>query len=293
MPGGGHTGRVPRLRETAADRLDVLRGALAGAADWRDAEARARARAAVRAVAGRRAGDGLAISHLAGEGAREVLLHRPSAARGAPVVDAELLTRAAATGRGVVVSFCHFGPFAGLGVSLAPHVPRLHMVTGAWLADPPPGIPQPPRRDRWRALFDAAGVALVNAEDGGGERIRALLAGGQVVAITFDWPGSVETPFLGRPTWLASGSARLAADTGALIVPAMRRWRRLRPQTVVAPPLDPRDHADWRALHERLAAVHSHWIAQRPAALEDPRRPGAWEATATADAWGPLPHRQS
>lgn len=176
---------------------------------------------------------------------------------------------------------------------LAPHVPRLHMVTGAWLADPPPGIPQPPRRDRWRALFDAAGVALVNAEDGGGERIRALLAGGQVVAITFDWPGSVETPFLGRPTWLASGSARLAADTGALIVPAMRRWRRLRPQTVVAPPLDPRDHADWRALHERLAAVHSHWIAQRPAALEDPRRPGAWEATATADAWGPLPHRQS
>lgn len=279
---------MPR-RADLADRLAVLRAAGAGAAAWRDPAARVRARAAVRAVAGASAGDTLALAHLAEEGARELVLHRPRLLSRGPVRGADLLARAHASGRGVLVTYCHLGPFPALGVTLAAFVPDVFTVGGAWIADPPPGIPQPPRRDRWRAIFDAAGVRLVNAESGGGERIRELLGAGEVVSMTFDWPGSVETPFLGRPTWLASGTARLTTETGALVLPAMRRWRRGLPETVIAPPLDPRDFRDWRALHERIAALHTSWIAARPAALEDPRRPGAWEDRATAAAWGPRP----
>lgn len=60
------------------------------------------------------------------------------------------------------------------------------------------------------------------------------------------------------------------------------------PETIVAPPLDPRDHSGWQDLHGAIAAVHERWIAAAPAALEDPRRQGAWGATATAESWGPV-----
>lgn len=276
------------VRIHLGDRLTVLRGALRGARGWSRPAVRARARAAVSAVAGSGRRDRLAIAHLAEDGAREALLRRPQAIRRAQTHGADILTSAAASGRGVIVSYCHFGPFPGLAPSLAPCVPRLHAVSGPWLADPPPDVPQPSRVRRWRALFEDADIALVSADRGASERIRSLLAAGEVVTMTFDWPGPVETRFLGRPTWLVSGSARLAIETGALVVPAMRRWRRLLPETIVAPPLDPRDHSGWQDLHGAIAAVHERWIAAAPAALEDPRRQGAWGATATAESWGPV-----
>jgi len=270
------------------DRLTVLAGGLRGAGGWLVPGTRARARAAVAAVAGPGGRPTLAVAHLAQEGAREALLRCPAAVRQAPVRNAQLLIGAAAAGRGVIVSYCHLGPFPGIGASLLSCVPRLHVVAGSWLAAPPPDALRSPRVQRWRLLYDDPRLALVSAEDDASERIRGLLGAGEVVAMTFDWPGATETHFLGRPTWLVSGSARLAAETDALLVPATRRWRRLLPETEIGPPLDPRDHSGWRDLHTSIAAVHERWINARPAALEDPRRPGAWGATATAEAWGPV-----
>ncbi len=103
--------------------------------------------------------------------------------------------------------------------------------------------------------------------------------------MTFDWPGSTQTEFLGKPVRLTSGTARLAAGTDALIVPAERRFQRLGARTEFGSPLDPGHHAGWRELHDELAARHTARILRRPAALEDPRRPGAWGAGATAERW--------
>lgn len=275
----------PRL----AGRLTVLAGGLRGAVGWLVPASRARARAAIEAVSGPGRRDALAVAHLVQDGAREALLRCPGAVRRAPVRNARLLVGAAASGRGVIVSYCHLGPFPGIGASLVSCLPRAHVVAGSWLAAPSPGAPLSKRVRRWRALYDDPGLTLVNAEDDASKRIRALLEAGEVVAMTFDWPGATETQFLGRPAWLVSGTARLAVETGALVVPATRRWRRLLPETEIASPLDPRAHAGWRDLHLSIAAVHERWIAARPAALENPRREGAWGATATAESWGPLP----
>jgi lauroyl/myristoyl acyltransferase len=103
-----------------------------------------------------------------------------------------------------------------------------------------------------------------------------VLRRGGLVANAFDVPGDEPTPFLGRDVRLVSGTARLAAETGALVVPVWRARVRWRVITVAGEPLDPRSFADWRALQRALAAVHGGWIRRRPAALEDPVRPEWW-----------------
>ena len=84
---------------------------------------------------------------------------------------------------------------------------------------------------------------------------------------------------------MATGTARLAAATDALVLPGGRELRRYRPVTVLEAPLDPRDHSGWQSLHQAIADRYSKRILADPAVLEDPRRGGAWEDGATADAW--------
>jgi lauroyl/myristoyl acyltransferase len=117
------------------------------------------------------------------------------------------------------------------------------------------------------------------------ERLCALLADGHIVTLAFDWPGATATRFLGRPVSMASGTARLAHHTGALVVPMRRTVRRWRGHATFGPAIDPRDHGDRRSLHEHLATVHERWIREDPAALEDPRRPGCWGPAATSAGW--------
>jgi hypothetical protein len=269
---------------TLGDRAALLRGALSGAATWRDAGQRERARRAVEAVAGPGpVPDRLAVAHLAHEGLRSALLERPGVASGPRSTGAEHLHRAARSGRGAIVSYCHLAAFPGLGASLGHLLADVHVVGGRWLAEPGPNPTE--RARRWRAMYDRLGVPVIDAEAGPARRIAALLREGRVVSLTFDWPGATPTRFLGRPTAMASGTARLAAETGALVVPTVRRWRGLLPDTVFHAPIDPGDHAGWQPLHAALAAWHGDQIARRRAALEDPRRPGAWGERATGAAW--------
>ncbi len=201
-----------------------------------------------------------------------------------PVEGAEHLCTAYAQGRGVVVSFCHFGLFPGNAITVAEQTgAQVHPVAGAWLAQASPeGLS--PRARRWRAAYEAAGVRLVDA-DASFERLCALLAEGHIVTMAFDWPGTTATRFLGRPVSMAGGTARLAHHAGALVVPVRRTLRRGRGRATFGPALDPRDHGDRRSIHEDLAAVHERWILEDPAALEDPRRPGCWGPAATSAGW--------
>jgi len=276
---------------TAASRRLLARGAIAlafarGRVRWLEPRARERSRRAIEAIVGAGpARDVLARSHLGHAYAREKFIRRPSMVQDIPVDGAQHLRAACAAGRGVLVSYCHLGPFPGVAVTVAEHADNVHQVAGMWLASPPAGVPQGPRWHQWRSMFSRAGVPLIPAE-WSFPVIAGLLAKGAVVVMAFDWPGSAETTFLGKPVWLASGTARLASETGALVVPVKREFRRLEARTVFGPVLDPRQQPGWGALHDALAAQHERWILDCPAALEDPRRAGAWEDAATAERWG-------
>lgn len=266
--------------------MAVALGFAAGLLRWLGPAARARSRRAIDAVVAPGSGrDALARAHLAHTAAREQLLQRPWLVSGMPVDDIAHLRAACSHGRGVLVSYCHFGPFPGIGVTVREHVENVHHVAGGWLAAPRPEFTTA-RVTRWRSIFENAGVPLITAE-GCFPVVAELLRSGAVVVMAFDWPGSAETRFLGKPVWLASGSARLAKSTGAIVVPAMRHFNRLQVRTRFGAPLDPRSHTDWCGLHAALAAQHEQWILAQPAALEDPRRDRAWGAAATAQRWGP------
>ena len=189
-------------------------------------------------------------------------------AAGIPLTGADELRAALCGGRGVLASYCHLGPFAGIGVTIAEHAGDVHQVIGPWLLEPQRG-PAERRRRAWLSMFDAAGVPMIVAT-GCFPAVLERLRSGAVVVMAFDWPGSTETMFLGRPAMLVSGTARLAVEADALVVPVARSFRGLRLRTVAGPPLDPRRHSGWRDLHAALAARHGRWILERPGALEDP-----------------------
>jgi hypothetical protein len=254
------------------DAVAMMLSSARGRLRWLRPRAREQSRRAMDAILGPDPVlDSEARDHLAHHAVREEFIRRPWMVRGTPVEGVEHLQRAHATGRGVLVSYCHLGPFPGLGVTTAEHAADVHQVALAWLANPQPDPSQLARRQAWRSMFTAAGVPLIVAE-GCFPVVRDLLARGAVVVMAFDWPGSAESMFLGRPVALASGTARLSHMTGALVVPVMRYLHRWRPRTVFGPAIDPAHSAGWPDVHAAVAARHERWILERPAALEDPRR---------------------
>ncbi len=268
------------------DRAAMAAAGVRGRLRWLEPEERDRARRAMDAVAGPTTGlDRLVVRHLARHEQRERFVARPAALSGrVPVAGAEHLRAAYAEGRGVVASYCHLGLFLGIGMTVAAQTGApVHPVAGTWLAQASAAA-ESPRAERWRAAYEAAGIRLVEA-DASFERLCAVLADGHIVTLAYDWPGATATRFLGRPVAMASGTARLAHHTGALVVPMRRTVRRWRARATFGPAIDPRDHDDWTTVHEDLAVVHERWILEDPAALEDPRRPGCWGPAATSAGW--------
>jgi lauroyl/myristoyl acyltransferase len=266
-------------------RVALARAATRGRRTWRDPAVRAAARASAEAIAGPGPRvDRIARRHLATSAAREALIHRPEIQALVRLLGTEHLDSARASGRGVIVSHVHWGPFPGYSGTLASLVPGMPIVVGSWLLIDQPDPVAGPRQRAWRANLERSGARLIGA-DGSYDELERLLRAGETTFIAFDLPGRHETRFLGRPAMLASGSARLASATDALVVPGERRMHRGLPVQEFFPALDPRDHAGWQGLHQALADLYSARVRTDPAWLEDPRRGGAWEDGATADGW--------
>jgi lauroyl/myristoyl acyltransferase len=266
--------RRRRIPSPVAVAVAVARGRRA----WRDPQARAGARAAIEAIVGNvPERDALARRHLVETAVREELIWRPWQLSGARLDGRAHLEDALATRRGVIASFVHSGPFPGVGGALAEVSDRTHTVVGGWLHDRSDDRAEERRRLRWRANLGLAGASVIEAA-GSYAAIAALLRAGELVAMGFDVPGTDETEFIGRRIALVSGTARLAFETGALVVPVWRARDRWRPLTIAAPAVDPAGHATWQELHAALASIHSRWILARPAELENPCRPGWWGA---------------
>ena len=175
-------------------RMAVALGYARGRLQWLRPGARRQSRLAVSAVAGANADDRMAREHLAHGAARDQLLRQPWIVRETAVEGGHHLRSAKAAGRGVILSYCHFGPFPAIGVTALTLVGDVHQVAGAWLAAPRPDFITP-RVRRWRRLFDEAGVPLISA-DGCFPVVSELLRRGAVVVMAFDWPDRSTHAFL-------------------------------------------------------------------------------------------------
>lgn len=186
--------------------------------------------------------------------------------------------------RGVLLSSCHTGPVFQTMSVIAARGRGSFCVAAPWFFEPPSHDYWGRRVARWWRVAAARREHVIMSA-GCFPVLRALLGQGELVWLLFDMPGSRETHFLGKPVMLASSSARLASEADALILPLRARREGRRTWVDVAQALDPRRHSDEQELHAALAVVHERWILERPAALEDPGRKGAWEEGASPERW--------
>jgi hypothetical protein len=279
----------PSLRRLLPSRMMMRRAEARGRTLWAESpKGREQAHAAIGPIVGGtpRVGEieQLARRHLVEKEAQKTLFWQPwSTAKMDPTSTAHL-HEALASNRGVLLSTCHLGPFFMLMsvVTMLGYIP--YAVAAPWFFAKPSPDYWGRRLARWRQQTAARGERLVPSE-GSFAVLRTLLERGSLVNVYFDMPGSRETSFLGKPVMLASGTARLALETDALVLPMRARRERHRVWVDVEAPLDPHEFAGVDDMHDTLAAIHEHWVLELPATLEDPNRPGAWEQSATAEAW--------
>jgi len=200
-----------------------------------------------------------------------------------PEIDAasaERLRAALGGNRGVLLSSCHLGPFFMSVPAVATMGVVPYTVAGPWFFETP-------SHDHWGrrlALWQKRSASRMVLSTGSFPILSALLARGETIFLFFDMPGSHETRFLGKTAMLADGSARLAVESDAIVLPLRSRSIGHRVSLDVGAPLDPRQFAGARELHAALARRHEHWILESPAAMADPRSFG-WGAGATPLEW--------
>ena len=280
--------RTSRLRELVPTRLAVHRAERRGRALWaRSAAVREDALAAMRTIVAATAREDelaeLAEQRVIEEEVERALFWGRWAAPRVDVASRENLERARASGRGVIASVCHMGP-AGPGRAALASRRTFYSTTASWFFEEPTRDYWGRRIARWhRGIYARRQRAL----DGSGSFgvLCRLLEEGELVLVQYDMPGSRETHFLGKPVMLTSGTVRLAFAADAVVLPMRNRREGHRVCVDILAALDPREHDGEQALHEALAELHERWILELPAALEDPRRPGAWESGATPLAW--------
>jgi lauroyl/myristoyl acyltransferase len=280
----------PLLHRLRPGRLDVLVGELRGRIVWRrNREAREDARATMRAILAGTARDreleSLARRHVIETESNMALFWQPPRDARMDAGSSAHLQSALASGRGVLLSCCHVGPWFDLATPVELNGRRAYAVFGDWFFETPTPNLWGRRLVHWQRKSAARKLERVIPASRSFVVIRDLLEAGEVVQSFFDMPGPHLTNFLGKPVMLADGTARLAVDADAVVLPARSRRVGHRSFTDFAAPLDARDFDDAEELHERLAAIHSELILEVAETLEDPRRDGAWEAGATAAAW--------
>jgi lauroyl/myristoyl acyltransferase len=223
----------------------------------------------------------LAREHVVETQAWEAMFWQPWPRQRIDARSSELLQTICAGERGVLLSACHCGPYFNKARTLVSIGIEPAVVSGDWFFEPPSPDYWGRRLARWRrGLPD---LPLIRPR-GSFRVLASLLAEGATVLVYFDMPGRHETNFLGKPVMLVDGSARLAVETGALVLPVRSRRVGHRPLVEAGEPLDPRDFAGVDELHEALARVHERAILEHPAAMADPSEFG-WEQEAGPDAW--------
>jgi lauroyl/myristoyl acyltransferase len=223
----------------------------------------------------------IARRHLVEVEAWEALFWQPWRSARVDAPSRELLLRACAGERGALLSACHLGPYYrksrtlnGLGIE--PYV-----VIGQFFFEQPSNDYWGRRVARWRR--GVPDVPVIPPR-GSFQILARALEHRETVLLYYDMPGRRETNFLGKPVMLVDGTARLAVETGALVVPVRSRRTGPHIRLEAGVPLDPHHHGGVEGLHEELARIHERWILEEPFAMADPSEYG-WGDGATATRW--------
>jgi lauroyl/myristoyl acyltransferase len=279
----------PGLRRLAPRSLIVAAAQSRGRALWRrDPETRRYTTAMMETVVTgtARAGEAkqLACQYLAEQAAEQELFWLPWRLPALDRRSREHADRALASGRGVLISSCHTSAIYMTCWPISELGRRVYLTAAPWYFGEPGNDYWGRRLVRFRREV-AKRNELVLPAPGSFPMLRQLLEWGEVVNVLFDMPGGTATNFLGKPVMLSSGSARLAAEADALVLPVRTRRVGADFRVDVCAPLDPRAFDDHEELHRSLAAIHERHILEQPQALEDPNRPGAWEGVASTCGW--------
>ena len=203
---------------------------------------------------------------------------RPWLMRSGGVENLEHMRASQASGRGVVAVFPHYGmPYAIFPIFHRFGIPAWTVAAPHHYVNIPEGYSGMFAR-RGRRYVDMIGPERALPRPGTYERSAELLRSGETVCIAFDVVGGMPTGFLGRTIPLASGPARLAIETDALVQPMVVRRREIRPVLRFGAPLDSRDFGDASSLQAAIAAVMEGWTLEAPEAASAAGDPARWPA---------------
>jgi lauroyl/myristoyl acyltransferase len=279
----------PTLHRLLPGRHAVLLGQAHGNLVWLTRPVvRANARATMEAIVGAtpRAHEARALArrHVTEKFALRMIFWQPPAVASIDERSRANLLAALATGRGVMLSACHMGPCFDIASPVLGVGRRSFQIAGSWFFDPAPPNYAGRRVAWWWQKVEKRGTFLVRANRST-PTVLALLKEGEIISLYFDVIGRHSSVLLGKPVSLAPGTAKLARKGEALILPLRARRTGARVCVDILPALDARDFEDPEHLHDELARIHSELILEFAETLEDPRRAGAWEHGAKADAW--------
>lgn len=205
---------------------------------------------------------------------RSELRYHPRLIARQRVTNLEALTRARATGRGVVLSFLHHGHYEGALASLAwAGEPVGMLVSDEMLA---PEAPTFLRQHIRVARSNGNWTVPVSSGMAGS---KAVLELGEVLAVATDVPGRSALTFLGSDRLGSSGAARMAMDTNALVLMLFSRCAPDGTLSVeLSEPLEPQDFVDPHHLLLHLLATHEAPVLAWPEGYHQPRL--RWGVTA-------------
>ena len=225
--------------------------------------------------------DALAFGHLRARSRGWEFAWRPWLLTKIPVEGLERLD-GIEPGRGIIFSKTHCGPSGGMG-NLPRAVGPIYQAVGDYLFAPAPPGYNGYQNEQSRKLLSAAGFRMIRANGSRATFAAALRAGGRVL-VNLDVPGTAAVRFLGKTVEIKSGTARLALDTDAVVVPVAVLPRGRGWTIHVDEPIDPRDHPTWETLLQAVADAHEPLVLRAPEQLESPLRAGGW-AVATPSGW--------
>lgn len=178
-------------------------------------------------------------------------------AREARIDGLEHLDEALAAGRGVILLTAHCGPKLSHTV---PFSRRGYRCASVWHM-----------RKQLRGRSGLTYVRRMQASEQSGSRalfrgtalegVRELLRRGEICNMLADVSGTMEAQMLGRRVWLAGGWARLARETGAVVVPMFQHREGDRVVERVHEPVYPADADSPQDLHARAFAALDRDIA--------------------------------